>query len=100
MTLTSLGPRSALGHEFIKLRLTTSSLLQRRNISDKVLVKRQLAQAAWERKAERIKAGETYNLWDVLNERGYVKDTAGYAYEIQLAETVMPADRRLSLAYI
>lgn len=79
MTLSALVPRSALGRQCLKLRLTVSALSQRRNISEKVLVKRKLAQDAWDRKAQAIQKGEDYNLWDVLNERGYVKDVAGYA---------------------
>ncbi|KAI0014981.1 tRNA synthetase class I [Xylariomycetidae sp. FL0641] len=58
-------------------RVVASSRQQTRSIGLKVLAKRDAALAAWEKRAEAIKKGETQNLWDTLKERGFVKDIAG-----------------------
>ncbi|ETS75232.1 hypothetical protein PFICI_13716 [Pestalotiopsis fici W106-1] len=55
---------------------------QKRFITENVTRRRALHEQAWRRKAAKIKAGEEYNLWDVLKERGYVKDTAGTSEQI------------------
>jgi tyrosyl-tRNA synthetase len=36
------------------------------------------AEEQWAGKAEAMRAGELNNVWDVFNERGLVKDVAGY----------------------
>ncbi|KAH6657158.1 tRNA synthetase class I [Truncatella angustata] len=56
---------------------TAPSQIQKRFISQNVERRRKLQDEAWRRKANRISAGEDYNVWDLLNERGFVKDTAG-----------------------
>ncbi|KAL2271010.1 hypothetical protein VTJ83DRAFT_381 [Remersonia thermophila] len=43
----------------------------------KSVAKQILARSSWERRAEEILQGKRYNLWDLLEERGFVKDTAG-----------------------
>ncbi|KAK3309706.1 uncharacterized protein B0T15DRAFT_367087, partial [Chaetomium strumarium] len=53
------------------------ALVQRRGISQKYLQKKAEAEAQWKERAEWIKEGKLPNLWDMLEERGYVKDTAG-----------------------
>jgi hypothetical protein len=35
------------------------------------------AAAEWDQQAAEIKAGTRRNIWDILEERGFVKDTAG-----------------------
>lgn len=35
-------------------------------------------QERWEERATRIQNGEERHVWDVLSERGYIKDVAGY----------------------
>ena len=35
------------------------------------------AENQWEARAEKIKSGEVRNIWDMLEERGFVKDVAG-----------------------
>jgi tyrosyl-tRNA synthetase len=52
--------------------------IQRRGISQGYLQKKAAAEAQWKERAEQIREGKLYNLWDVFEERGYVKDTAGY----------------------
>ena len=45
----------------------------------RTIAKRQQAELEWKRRAEAIDRGEETHLWDVLKERGYVKDVAGLA---------------------
>jgi tyrosyl-tRNA synthetase len=52
--------------------------IQRRSISSKYLRKLAEAERQWQKRAELIKEGKLPNFWDLLEERGYVKDTAGY----------------------
>jgi len=35
------------------------------------------AEDAWQARAQRIKAGEIQNTWDLLEERGFIKDITG-----------------------
>ncbi|KXX73540.1 Tyrosine--tRNA ligase, mitochondrial [Madurella mycetomatis] len=51
--------------------------VQRRGISQGYLAKKAAAEKQWEERAELIKQGKIPNTWDLLEERGYVKDTAG-----------------------
>ncbi|RYP24314.1 hypothetical protein DL765_000578 [Monosporascus sp. GIB2] len=44
----------------------------------RVLQKRAEAEKAWNEKAQLIKYGKAPHPWDILKERGYVKDIAGY----------------------
>ncbi|KAK0746422.1 tyrosine--trna ligase precursor, mitochondrial (cyt-18) [Schizothecium vesticola] len=45
--------------------------------SPKYTAKVEDAENEWDHQAEKIKKGEAKNLWDVLEERGFVKDVAG-----------------------
>lgn len=54
------------------------STTQRRGISQSFLQKTEEARVQWEKQAQEIKEGKRPNFWDMLEERGYVKDTAGY----------------------
>lgn len=56
---------------------TTGAPAQRRHISQGFIRKTAEAQEAWDRRADAIREGKQRNLWDILEERGYVKDTAG-----------------------
>lgn len=38
----------------------------------------------WAERAEKIKSGEERHVWDVLEERGYIKDVAGYEHHFAL----------------
>ena len=51
--------------------------IQHRNISQGFIRKTNEAEEAWQRRAEEIKEGKVQNTWDLLEERGYIKDTAG-----------------------
>lgn len=51
--------------------------IQRRNITTGWYKKQGLALVDWEKRAKEIKEGQRTNTWDMLEERGYVKDTAG-----------------------
>lgn len=73
----SLGSRSTLCRQCLRLKAHLPSPHQKRQITQNVLLKREQAEEAWNRKAEQIKNGDTYNLWDVFKARGYVKDIAG-----------------------
>ncbi len=50
---------------------------QRRGISTGWLRKTAEAKEDWAKRAEEVKAGTRPNFWDMLEERGYVKDIAG-----------------------
>ena len=51
--------------------------VQRRNISTSWLKKTEEARVKWEQQAREIQEGKQPNFWDLLEARGYVKDTAG-----------------------
>jgi tyrosyl-tRNA synthetase len=55
---------------------------QRRNKHQESKYEKKVKVAAeqWAQKAEEIAAGTRRNVWDILEERGFVKDTAGYAF--------------------
>lgn len=42
------------------------------------LEKKRLADEKWKDRAQKVDSGEIQNTWDLLNERGFVKDVAGY----------------------
>jgi tyrosyl-tRNA synthetase len=52
---------------------------QVRFIATSYLKKVAEAEARWKEKGEKIKNGEIPHPWDILEERGYIKDVAGYA---------------------
>ncbi|KAM0287976.1 hypothetical protein ACHAQH_000043 [Verticillium albo-atrum] len=58
-------------------RFAPLSLQTPRWIHLKTLQKRDDAAQEWDEKAEAIKNGEARNLWDIFEERGFVKDVAG-----------------------
>ncbi|KAM0335262.1 hypothetical protein ACHAQA_000306 [Verticillium albo-atrum] len=58
-------------------QLAPRSLQTPRWIHLKTLQKRDDAAQEWEEKAEAIKNGKAQNLWDIFEERGFVKDVAG-----------------------
>ncbi|KAI1432845.1 tRNA synthetase class I [Xylaria sp. CBS 124048] len=55
----------------------------RRPIHLSTLRKRAEAEDEWELRAKAIKNGQIRNLWDILKERGYVKDIAGTDEQIR-----------------
>ena len=50
-----------------------------RAISESYLKKVAEGEERWAQRAERIQNGEEPHMWDILEERGFVKDVAGYA---------------------
>ncbi|KAK0657135.1 hypothetical protein B0T16DRAFT_314699 [Cercophora newfieldiana] len=75
------GIQYGAGHLKLKqetgVRLTESERLEKRNGSPKYVQKLRLAEEAWDARALRIKNGEIQNTWDMLEERGFIKDVAG-----------------------
>jgi tyrosyl-tRNA synthetase len=55
-----------------------STITQRRWIGVKVQNRRKEAKEQWAQWATEIEAGKRRNLWDIFEERGFVKDVAGY----------------------
>ncbi|KAK3934063.1 mitochondrial tyrosine--tRNA ligase [Diplogelasinospora grovesii] len=51
--------------------------------SPKYRAKVEAAEEEWRQRAERIQQGAEQNLWDIFEERGYVKDTAGTKEQIR-----------------
>lgn len=49
----------------------------RREFGPKYTAKINEAEENWQARAEAIKKGKKQNTWDLFEERGYVKDTAG-----------------------
>lgn len=81
---SSLATRATLCRRCLNSQTRVPSLQsQKRSISRNLLRRRELHEEAWRRKAEKIKAGVDYNVWDLLIERGYVKDTAGSDKQIR-----------------
>ncbi|KAL0935278.1 Tyrosine-tRNA ligase, mitochondrial [Colletotrichum truncatum] len=66
-------------------RLPAVQLQQTRSrwISQKVVAKRQTAEEEWAKRADLIQQGELPNIWDVFEERGYIKDVAGRPPQIK-----------------
>ncbi|KAK9779866.1 putative Tyrosine--tRNA ligase [Seiridium cardinale] len=83
LSANSLSARATLCRQCLVSRARTTSLTsQKRSISQNVQRRRDLHEEAWRRKAKKIQEGEDYNVWDLLVERGYVKDTAGSSKQI------------------
>ena len=64
----------------------------RRWIGTKYLAKVEAADKEWEKRAEQIKEGHMRNLWDIFEERGYIKDVAGSVspYSFPFLSSLMP----------
>ncbi|KAH6900393.1 hypothetical protein B0T10DRAFT_470442 [Thelonectria olida] len=48
-----------------------------RSISTSWLEKTRAGEIRWQKRAEKIQSGELPHVWDILQERGYIKDVAG-----------------------
>ncbi|KAI1499053.1 hypothetical protein F5X99DRAFT_411524 [Biscogniauxia marginata] len=79
--LTSSTARATLCRSCLLLSLAAGRH-QTRSITLRVLEKDRLAKLEWAKKARQIQAGEARHLWDILKERGFVKDIAGLDEEI------------------
>lgn len=51
---------------------------QTRGVSQSYLRKVGEGEDRWQQRAERIQNGEERHMWDILDERGFIKDVAGY----------------------
>jgi len=60
------------------VRPVVVSPAQRHGISTGWLTKTEDARVAWAARAKEVAAGKQPNFWDMLEERGFVKDTAGW----------------------
>ncbi|KAL2174779.1 uncharacterized protein P884DRAFT_263443 [Thermothelomyces heterothallicus CBS 202.75] len=69
--------RGAVCRSCLLAYATNIAPTQRRDISTSWLKKTEEARAQWEQRAREIQEGKRQNFWDMLEERGYVKDTAG-----------------------
>lgn len=69
--------RSCLSAQTGKQAASQRRWLSSKNDTSKYLSKVKNAEEQWQAKAQRIASGEEYNLWDVFEERGFVKDLAG-----------------------
>lgn len=66
----------------LRLRRTykkESEALREKGGSPKYIAKLEAAEESWDKRALQIQRGEVQNVWDLLEERGFVKDVAGYA---------------------
>ncbi|WYZ44272.1 hypothetical protein EsH8_VII_000708 [Colletotrichum jinshuiense] len=52
-------------------------------VSQKVVEKRRTGEEEWAKRAEAIQQGDIQNIWDVFEERGYVKDIAGRTPQVK-----------------
>lgn len=59
------------------VKVPSASKPQRRWLGLKVIAKREKAEEAWKAQAEAIEAGTKRHLWDIFEERGFIKDVAG-----------------------
>jgi tyrosyl-tRNA synthetase len=59
--------------------LNAQRSLQVRNVATTYLKKVAEGEERWKERAEKIENGEIPHTWDVLQERGYIKDVAGHA---------------------
>lgn len=74
-----------------KLELKSESKSQRKKtILSKYQEKVKKAAKEWQERAEHIAHGKARNLWDVFEERGYIKDVAGYDSQESVAQETVP----------
>lgn len=57
-----------------------AELHRARTIASSYLRKVAEGEQRWEERALKIQNGELRHVWDVLDERGYIKDVAGYVF--------------------
>ncbi|WQF87259.1 Putative aminoacyl-tRNA synthetase, class I, rossmann-like alpha/beta/alpha sandwich [Colletotrichum destructivum] len=52
-------------------------------ISQKVVEKREMGETEWAKRAVAIQQGDAQNIWDIFEERGYIKDVAGRTPQVK-----------------
>jgi tyrosyl-tRNA synthetase len=79
LLLLSRQSRAQICHNSsISLSRSSAGAPQRRWIGLKMQAKLKAAEENWQQRAQEIESGAKLNLWDVFEERGYIKDVAGY----------------------
>lgn len=63
---------------FRRTYIKESEKLRAKGRSPKYIEKVENAEKTWDDRAVKIQCGEVQNVWDMLEERGFVKDVAGY----------------------
>ncbi|SPO02191.1 related to tyrosine--trna ligase precursor, mitochondrial [Cephalotrichum gorgonifer] len=59
------------------VRVQAPVFIQTRGVAESYLAKVAQAEAEWEARSAEIRAGERKHVWDVFEERGFIKDVAG-----------------------
>jgi tyrosyl-tRNA synthetase len=87
-----MAPQTAISKTLLALRCASSHHVIRksawalgrvhnaRGIATSYLQKVAEGDKRWEERAVKIQNGELPHVWDILDERGYIKDVAGYAW--------------------
>lgn len=73
----SLSPRTLVCRECLRTGALPAAASQRRWIGDKYMAKMRMADREWQTQAQEISSGARKNLFDELEERGFVKDVVG-----------------------
>ncbi|KAM3476377.1 hypothetical protein MY5147_003228 [Beauveria neobassiana] len=80
LTATALAPIRTASHSLCvgrQLRNPLSRDQQIRGIAHSYLLKVAEGEKRWKERAKQIQDGELRHVWDILDERGYIKDVAG-----------------------
>ena len=56
---------------------------KQRGIAQSYLKKVADGDGRWEERASKIQSGELRHVWDILDERGFIKDVAGYVENVR-----------------
>lgn len=73
----SLSARTLACRECLRTGALPATSFQKRWIGDKYLAKLRQADQQWQEQAEEIASGKRKNLFDELDERGFIKDVVG-----------------------
>ncbi|KND91120.1 Tyrosine--tRNA ligase, mitochondrial [Tolypocladium ophioglossoides CBS 100239] len=77
-SLAQAGPRASPRCASRQSPWSLAELHRARSIAQSYLKKVADGEERWENRAQRIQNGEERHVWDLLDERGYIKDVAGY----------------------
>jgi len=102
-----MAPQTAISKTLLAMRCASSRQVRKsawalgriqnaRGIATSYLEKVAEGNKRWEERAVKIQNGELPHVWDILDERGYIKDVAGYA--LDPASTLL--DFRESIRYL
>lgn len=91
-----MAPQAAISKALLALRCASSrhgirrsawalgQAHRARGIATSYLEKVAEGEKRWEERAVKIQNGEQPHVWDILDERGYIKDVAGYVVSFAL----------------